>query len=68
MLMDTGADVSLLPRQALARLGLDGSLSTVPVVRAVEQEYGIVGRNVLDAVPLVLDGPHLTWGEHGRTT
>lgn len=96
MLMDTGADVSLLPRQALDRLGLiavpdrryelvgfDGNLSTAPVVRAVvvfcgrtfrgqyllvEQEYGILGRNVLNAVPLVLDGPRLTWGEHERAT
>jgi predicted aspartyl protease len=96
MLIDTGADVSLLPQETLKRLGLtaaldrryelvgfDGNLSTAPVVQAVvvfcgrtfrgqyllvEQEYGILGRNLLNAVPLMLDGPHLSWGEHKRAT
>jgi hypothetical protein len=96
MLIDTGADVSLLPRDAPKRLGLtvlpdrryelvgfDGNLSTAPVVRAVvvlcgrtfrgqylvvEQEYGILGRNLLNAVPVVLDGPRLLWEEYRRAT
>jgi hypothetical protein len=91
MLLDTGADVSLLPQEAASRLaleivadrcyelvGFDGSVSTAPVVQAVivfcgrtfrgqylliEQEHGILGRNVLNAVSLVLDGPRLDWRE-----
>ena len=94
MLLDTGADVSLLPMAILERVGLaavperryeligfDGNASTAPVVRAVvvfcgrtfrgqylliDQEYGILGRNILNAVPLTLDGPRLVWDEHGR--
>jgi hypothetical protein len=27
----------------------------------IEQEWGIPGRNLLNAVPLLLDSPHLTW-------
>jgi hypothetical protein len=89
MLLDTGADVSLLPRPAAAALGasvvpdkqfelagFDGNLSLAPVVRVelvflgrtfrghfllIEQDWGILGRNVLNAVPLLLDGPRLTW-------
>jgi predicted aspartyl protease len=96
MLIDTGADVSLLPQKALEKLslsavpdrryelvGFDGNLSTAPVVRAVvvfcgrtfrgqylliEQEYGILGRNLLNAVPLLLDGPRAVWGEQKRAT
>ena len=94
MLIDTGADVTLLPRDAVRRLGLaiapdrryelvgfDGTLSTAPVVRAAvtfcrrtfrgqflltEAEYGILGRNLLNAVPLLFDGPRLSWGEQER--
>jgi hypothetical protein len=93
MLIDTGADVSLLPQEVLKRLGLSvvpdrryelvgfgGTVSTAPIVRAVvvfcgrsfrgqylvvEQEYGILGRNLLNAVPLLLDGPRLSWAERG---
>jgi hypothetical protein len=61
-------------------MGFDGNLSTAPVVKAVlvfcgrtfrgqflliDQEHGILGRNILNAVPLVLDGPKLSWDEHG---
>ena len=96
MLIDTGADVSLLPRDAVARLGLgtlpdrqyelvgfDGSLSTAAIVHAVvvfcgrkfrgqylvaEHEYGILGRNLLNALAIVLDGPSLTWSEQRQPT
>ena len=89
MLLDTGADVSLLPHSAIASLGtatvpdkqyeligFDGSTSHAPVVRVelvfsertfrgqfllIEQDWGILGRNILNAVPLLLDGPRLTW-------
>jgi hypothetical protein len=91
MLLDTGADVTLIPRVALASLGLDviadttyeligfdGNKSLAQVVHVelvfcrrifrgqfllVDQLYGILGRNVLNAVPLFLDGPQLTWDE-----
>jgi Aspartyl protease len=89
MLLDTGADVSLLPQPAVAALGVtiatgrqyelvgfDGSMSRAPIVRVelillgrtfrgqfllIEQNWGILGRNVLNALPLLLDGPRLTW-------
>jgi hypothetical protein len=92
MLLDSGADVTLIP-QASADLagaevvpgkqyeliGFNGSLSLVAVVRLEvhfcgrtfrgqfllsDQEWGILGRNVLNAVPILLDGPNLTWDEH----
>jgi hypothetical protein len=31
-----------------------------------DQECGVLGRNVLNAVSLLLDGPHLAWDEHRR--
>jgi hypothetical protein len=89
MLLDTGADVSLLPKSAIDSLGptaisdklyelvgFDGSKSLAPVVRVeliflsrtfrgqfllVEQEWGILGRNILNSLPLLLDGPRLNW-------
>jgi predicted aspartyl protease len=95
MLIDTGADVSLLPQEVLTRLGLgavpdrryelmgfDGNVSTAPVVQAaivfcgktfrgyfllIDQAHGILGRNILNAVALTLDGPRLVWSEHGQT-
>jgi hypothetical protein len=92
MLLDTGADVTLILRAALDSLGFDviadnmyelvgfdGNKSLAQVVRVelvfcrrtfqgqfllVDQPYGILGRNVLNAVPLLLDGPQFTWDEH----
>jgi len=92
MLLDSGADVTLLPKAAVDVLGVaivpgkhyelmgfDGSRSFVPVVRLelvfcrrtfrgqfllVNQPKGILGRNVLNSVSLLLDGPHLMWDEH----
>jgi len=89
MLLDTGADVSLLPQTVVNSLGLtifsdrqyelvsfDGSTSFAPVVQleliflertftgqflTIEQEWGILGRNILNAIRLMLDGPSLTW-------
>jgi len=90
MLLDTGADVTLLPGRIMTELGVaflndrsyelsgfEGQTSSAYSVRAemiflgltfrgqfliVEQEWGIIGRNVLNAISLTLDGPHLTWG------
>ena len=92
LLVDTGADVTLLPRIAVDRLGVplladqryelmgfDGSKSFAPVVmldmillaRAfrgryllIEEERGILGRDILNHVTLLLDGPRQLWSEH----
>ncbi len=89
MLLDTGADVSLVPRTALERLGLpkepgerfqlagfDGHATSaesrdLEMVLAnrtfrgrflvIDEEWGILGRNVLNSLSLVYDGPRLTW-------
>ena len=91
MLLDSGADVTLIPQMALSRLnitsvqdkryeliGFDGNTSFAPVVQLelifcrrtfrgqfllINQEWGILGRNVLNSVPLLLDGPNLTWSD-----
>jgi len=91
MLIDSGADVSLIPEWSVRRLALavkeeqdyeliafDGSVS---VARSVECELiflgrayggiylvldgdsGILGRDVLNQMSLVLDGPRLNWRE-----
>lgn len=91
MLLDTGADITLVPRHAVVALGVtaspqrfyelvgfDGSKSLAPAVELdlvflgrafrglfllVDQEWGILGRNILNAVHLSLDGPGLNWDE-----
>jgi hypothetical protein len=92
LLLDTGADVTLLPRTAVERLGVppladqqyelmgfDGSTSFAPVVmldmlflrRAfrgryllIEAEHGILGRDILNHIAVLLDGPRQQWLEH----
>jgi hypothetical protein len=92
MLLDSGADITLLPRSAVERLGValvagqrseltgfDGSKSFAPSAmldmiflrRAfrgryvlIEEECGIMGRDVLNQVTLLLDGPRQQWSEH----
>lgn len=92
LLLDTGADITLLPRTAVEQLGVplladqryelmgfDGSKSFAPVVildllflrRAfrgryllIEEERGIMGRDILNHVILLLDGPRQQWSEH----
>jgi hypothetical protein len=89
MLLDTGADVSLLPRAPLISLAapnakeyeleaFDGTKSTAPVVTAeleflgktfrgqfllIDSWYGILGRNILNNISLLLDGPNQRWTE-----
>ena len=90
MLLDTGADVSLLPQSSVERLGIgvsgesyelvgfDGSVSVAPAVEVdlvflrrafkgrfllIEQEWGLIGRDVLNHVSLLFDGLGLSWGE-----
>jgi hypothetical protein len=92
MLLDSGADVTLVPQAAVDALGVaivpdrryelvgfDGSMSLASVVRlellfcgrtfrgqflVIDRAWGILGRNVLNAVSIVLDGPSLVWDEH----
>lgn len=91
MLLDSGADVSLIPRSYIEQLGLDliadsvyelmgfdGTTSFAPVVETellflgrtfrgrflvLEQEWGILGRDIINHVRLWLNGPELTWDE-----
>jgi hypothetical protein len=94
MLLDSGADVTLVPQAVVGELGLapsaerlyeligfDGSISFAQIVQLdllflgrafrgefllIDQKWGILGRNILNAVPLLLDGPHLNWDELRR--
>lgn len=87
MLLDTGADVTLLPGSIVAELGIpaladksyevigfEGQTSVAQSIRAevifqgltfrgqfllIEQDWGIIGRNVLNVVSLTFDGPNL---------
>ena len=91
MLLDTGADVSLIPRASLKALNLsttqdrlyelisfDGTISLAPIVQlelvfcnrtfkgqflVIDRALGILGRNVLNSVSLVFDGPNFKWYE-----
>ena len=92
MLLDTGADVTLLPREIIEQLGVppiedkvyevegfDGGTKLAEVVQVelvflrrkfkgqfllIDQPVGIMGRNILNAVMLLLDGPRGSWEEH----
>lgn len=90
MLIDSGADATLLPGSVIASLGLagtgeryqlvafDGTTTESEAVHAVliflgksfrgrflltESEVGVIGRNILNHVRLLLDGPALNWEE-----
>ena len=91
MLLDSGADVTLIPQTVVSQLGVavipkthyeligfDGNTSFAQVVRLelifchrtfrgqfllIDQMWGILGRNVLNAVLQLLDGPRLAWEE-----
>jgi predicted aspartyl protease len=91
MLIDTGADVTLVPQVAVNQLGVtvdpsqsyelmgfDGGISVVQAVELdlvflkrifrgriliIDQEVGILGRDILNHVSVVLDGPRLSWDE-----
>jgi len=89
MLLDTGADVSLLPRSQVAALAsadakqyeleaFDGTTSTAPAVTVelqfldksfrgqfllIDGWHGILGRNVLNNLSVLFDGPSQKWME-----
>ncbi|MDM8532105.1 retroviral-like aspartic protease family protein [Anaerolineales bacterium HSG25] len=92
MLIDTGADITLVPHQTIKQLGLivaqdknyeladfNGNLSVATMVELalifcnctfrgqfllVEQDMGILGRNVLNTMPLLFNGPQFKWSVH----
>lgn len=91
MLIDSGADVTLIPQQSVILLGapvdpdvgyeimsFDGRKNIAQIVSldlvflkrifrgrflVSNQEWGIVGRDVLNHVAVLLDGPRLVWDE-----
>jgi predicted aspartyl protease len=92
MLLDTGADVTLLPRMPLEELlksvvstgqydleSFDGTKSSATAVKLeigflgkkfrgqyllVEGSVGVIGRNVLNLLRLIFDGPAMSWQEN----
>lgn len=94
MLLDTGADVTLIPLTPVEQLGLtadttetyeligfDGRTTTASAVHLemrflnktfrgrfllINQEWGILGRDILNLIPLFFDGPNLYWDGHRR--
>jgi Retroviral aspartyl protease len=91
ILLDTGADVALLPCDYTERLGVmpfkdnvyevegfDGGTKLAEIVQLelvflerkfkgqfllIDLPMGILGRNILNAVALLLDGPRGSWKE-----
>ena len=90
MLLDTGADITLVPAEALRKLGVetlpdlyalegfDGTSVMAPTAYlslrflgrtfygrfvVIDRRIGILGRNVLNHLVLLLDGPGLHWRE-----
>jgi predicted aspartyl protease len=88
VLLDTGADVSLLPIQAIENLNIEPSGEQVNLVGfdesqsfsnayklqiiflgrrisgefcAIDDEIGIIGRDVLNEFSLIFDGVNLEW-------
>lgn len=94
MLIDTGADVSLLPREYVTQLGIepanneayeiqgfDGESKLANMVELevvflgrkftgqfllIDLPMGILGRNILNVVSILFDGPHGKWSEFKR--
>jgi len=94
MLIDTGADVTLLPRDSVNRLGVlpnedvlyeiqdfDGRSKMADMVELelaflgkkftgqfllIDQPMGILGRNILNALSILFDGPRGGWGEQKK--
>jgi hypothetical protein len=92
LLLDTGADVTLLPRDAITRLGVipdsgvqyelvgfDGKRSATQAVDLdmiflqkafrgryllIDADQGILGRDVLASVIILLDGPRQEWSQY----
>jgi len=72
---------AVVPDRRYELVGFDGSVSLASVVRLepifcrrtfrgqfllIDQAWGTLGRNVLNAVSLLFDGPRLVWDEHHK--
>ncbi len=94
MLIDTGADATLLPSDAVKQLGVsidedsdfevqvfDGEIKRLKLAKLelfvlgkkfageyllVDRSIGILGRNILNNVRILLDGPRTKWDETKR--
>lgn len=94
MLIDTGADVTLLPIPYIEGLGIEPDMDETYEVQGfsgesqfvgaahlemiflgkkftgtfllVDQPMGILGRNILNSVSILFDGPRSKWDEHKR--
>src|SRR6266545_2776095 len=92
LLMDTGADATLLPSNAVERLDIkpeedtdfevqvfDGEIKRLKLAKLelyfldkkfageyllIDRSIGILGRNILNNVCILFDGPHGRWEEH----
>lgn len=92
MLIDSGADVTIIPQRCVEVLGVvvnsaeqyelagfDGSRSLAFAVELdliflnknfkgkfllIEQDIGILGRDIINHLSILHDGPRLTWSEH----
>jgi hypothetical protein len=95
MLIDCGADVTLIPQASVNGLGVtvnsgrsyeligfDGTKSVAQSVQLdllflrrafkgrfllIDQSWGIVGRDILNHVAILLDGPQLAWSEQNNS-
>jgi len=95
MLIDSGADITLVPKKSIEYLksdldpdegyeleGFDGRKSVAQAIQLdlvflrrtfrgrflmINSEAGILGRDVLNQVTIVLDGPRLNWQERQGT-
>jgi predicted aspartyl protease len=94
MLIDTGADVTLLPVAYLDKLDIQPEAETTYEVQGfggetkllgavqlemiflgkkftgqfllIDEPMGILGRNILNSVSILFDGPRSRWEEHKR--
>lgn len=91
MLIDTGADATLLPQEYVEQLGIDADENTLYEVQGfdgeikfakmvklelyflerkfagqfllIDQPMGILGRNILNSISILFDGPRNKWSE-----
>ena len=74
-------NLTIAPNAYYELAGFNGHTTVAPMVRLelvfcqrtfqgqfllIDQRRGILGRNVLNAVPLLFDGPRLQWSEYRR--
>jgi hypothetical protein len=73
--------LAVIPERQYELSGYDDAIRSASAVRVemifcrrtfrgqfllLHQPWGILGRNILNAIPLLLDGPHLMWDELRR--